>query len=237
MIKQAIKSVLHRFGVDVIRYQEPIPELYRPFSILNLLIDQRAANGDPCFFVQVGANDGVMADPLRPLILKHRMAGLLIEPLPDLFEQLKTNYATQPQLKFENVAISSEPATVAMYRVRAGVPALNTGLASFNREHLVNCKIPDEYIEIVHVSSVTLPSLLKKHSIEKVNLLQIDTEGYDFEIIKSAFNSGIYPDIINYEHRHIGRANKYHCKKMLDDLGYQFIEASFEDTIALRIRS
>ena len=41
------------------------------------------------FFVQVGANDGVNHDPIFHHVRKYNWKGLLIEPIPDIFEKLK----------------------------------------------------------------------------------------------------------------------------------------------------
>lgn len=41
------------------------------------------------FFLQIGANDGRRADPLRKLVMRHKLTGLAVEPLPDIFMELK----------------------------------------------------------------------------------------------------------------------------------------------------
>ena len=62
---------------------------------------------DEVVFMQIGANEGIMSnDFLHPLILAKRWKGILIEPVPWIFEKLKKNYAHVPGLYFENVAIS-----------------------------------------------------------------------------------------------------------------------------------
>ena len=39
-------------------------------------------------FVQVGANDGVSHDPINAFVTRNRLAGVVIEPLPDVFAKL-----------------------------------------------------------------------------------------------------------------------------------------------------
>jgi hypothetical protein len=70
----------------------------------------------------------------------------------------------------------------------------------------------------------TLPSLLEKHSIKDVTLLQVDTEGYDYRVVKSALEAGIRPKLINYEHVHLNQADRLACKLMLYNAGYRFAE-------------
>jgi len=231
-LKAPIKSILRKAGFDIVRF---VPELNRPFAILPLIVREHIATGEPFFFVQVGANDGVVDDPLRDLILQHRLQGLLIEPLPDLFDELKRNYMDQPQLLFENVAILSRDGTIPIYRVRndAVVHHHWHGIASFNRENLLKQGVPPEHIEILPVKGVSLKSLLAKHGIKTVTLLQVDTEGYDFQVISSVFDAGIFPKIINYEHCWLVPTVRFRCKQMLDTYGYQFVEVG-KDTLAVR---
>lgn len=230
--KPLIKSVLQRSGLDIVRF---VPELNRPFAILPLLVREHIASGEPFFFVQVGANDGIFDDPLHDLILEHHLRGLLIEPLPDIFQKLKFNYRDQPQLLFENMAISSCDGTMSIHRVRNNVvTSHHSGIASFTRKNLLKQGVPPEHIETLSVQGTSLQSLLAKHKINRINLLQIDTEGYDFEVIKSAFEDEIFPDMIHYEHCWLIPEIRFKCKQMLDKHGYQFIEAG-KDTIAVRI--
>lgn len=230
-LKTIVKSLFKIFGLDVVWYT---PELNRPFNILPLLIKERLALKVPFFFVQVGANDGVLDDPLRDLILEHNLTGLLVEPLPDMFETLKENYRSQNELFFENIAISDVEGGAVIYRVRkdADVPYGFHGLASFSRSHLRKEGAQEKDIEECRIRTSTFSKVFEKYNIKHITLLQIDTEGYDFEIIKLAFSCGIRPEIINYEHCHLRPAIKYECKKFLDANDYMFIEVG-KDTIAV----
>lgn len=232
-LKTLLKASFQHVGFDVVRY---VPELNRPFPILPLLVREHLATGKPFYFIQVGANDGILDDPLRDLILQHNLPGLLIEPLPDIFDKLNQNYKDQPQLSFENVAIlNNNQDSVPIYRVRndAPVPYLWQGLASFTLANLLSQGVPPEYIDECQVDGVTLQSLLAKYEINEVTLLQIDTEGYDFEVIKSAFDAGTFPRIINYEYWWLTPAIRLKCKQMLDMHNYQFVDIG-KDTIAIR---
>ena len=44
------------------------------------------------FFIQVGANDGITGDDLRKYILKYQWHGILVEPVPYVFDRLIKNY-------------------------------------------------------------------------------------------------------------------------------------------------
>jgi FkbM family methyltransferase len=231
-IKSFLKAAVQKFGFDVVRY---VPEFNRPFDVLPLLIREQLAANDPFFFVQVGAHDGVLDDPLRKLILEHGLAGLMIEPLPDIFDRLCANYATSPNLVFENVAVDVAEGSATIYRVtkHAAFSAYWQGMSSFEKENLRKQGVPKKYIESIEVPAFTLQSLLLKHKIAAVSLLQVDTEGYDYAIVKAALDAGILPKIINYEHCHLVPNVRLACKCLLDSRGYRFIEVG-KDTLAVR---
>jgi len=103
-LKTAVKTILRRFGFDLVRYQ---PTDAKPVNILDLAIRSRLSVNPDFRFLQVGANDGVRHDPIRELVLEFGLRGVLLEPLPDMFEALRENYSGQPQLEFVNAAVSA----------------------------------------------------------------------------------------------------------------------------------
>src|SRR5262245_11123069 len=64
--------------------------------------------GGKVTFLQVGANDGLRNDPIREFVVRDRWSGLLVEPLPDVFEMLQRNYrhVQGGRLVFVNAAVS-----------------------------------------------------------------------------------------------------------------------------------
>jgi len=230
-----IKSIANKFGIDIVRYRPiKIEDLIEdPFNVLEFVIFYYLASSAPFSFVQIGANDGVRWDPLHDLILKHHLVGLLVEPLPDMFEQLKKNYVSESQLSFENVAIATENGTQTLFRVKpnANVPDYAHGWASFNKNHLRKF---NQFIQEVQVPTLTIRSLLQKHKINHITLLQVDTEGYDYEIIKMFFDELVFPEIINYEFRHLSRNDNLECRRLLIEKGYRFIDYRAQDTLAIR---
>lgn len=59
------------------------------------------------FFVEIGANDGEQHDHLRPLILGEEWRGIMVEPVPYVFERLRQNYdRVLERVTLENSAIT-----------------------------------------------------------------------------------------------------------------------------------
>ena len=236
-MKELLKGIFRTVGYDIVQNVDmPI----NPFDVLRYVIADQLVKDSNFYFVQIGANDGVTSDPLREHILRHKIAGLLVEPLPDLFERLRSNYAGCPRLAFERCAIARQDGEAQLYRVRsdAPLPEWGQGLASFQRSHLsgkmFGIKDLEDYVEEVTVPCLTVNSLLERYHVQNLTLLQIDVEGFDCEIVRMAIESGLRPPIINYEFIHASPSDRVECKHMLAAAGYRFIDVG-RDTLALRL--
>ncbi|TVP48871.1 MAG: FkbM family methyltransferase [Gemmatimonadales bacterium] len=232
VLTRLLKGALNRVGLDLVRHA---PTLERPFELVPVMLRDYVRSGHPVFVVQVGANDGRAFDPLGASIVEHRLPGLLIEPLPDLFEALRQNYAGLPGLIFENVAIGADEGRKPFFRVRPGHdgPEFWQGLGSFDRGHLERAGVPPSDIESCMVDVVPMGALLDRHRITDITLLQVDTEGFDDHVVRATLETGVLPRVINYEHCHLPVRRRSALKELLVAKGYRFLE-SWSDTTAAR---
>lgn len=219
----------------------------RELSVLALLIEHCVQSKGKGAVVQIGANDGLMSDPVRQSIVSLGLPALLVEPLPDIFSQLQRNYAAQTDIVFENVGIDTTAGEAEIYRVSPASPDLPAwvhGLASFDKAVLLKHRNwdgvrgldLDRYIESIKVPVLTMRQLLDRHpGLRPVLVLQIDTEGYDFKVIQSAVEAGCLPPIINYEHKHLLYEEQWACRELLTDQGYS-LSTGTTDTVAYRDR-
>jgi len=197
-------------------------------------------------FVEIGANDGEQHDFLRPLVLSHAWRGVIVEPVPYVFERLVTNYAGRDGLMLENVAVAPQDeqrpffhlAPVADPEVE-GLPRWYDGIGSFSREEVLShaAQIPDIESRIVctEVPGVSFDTLCGRHGLDHVDLVLIDTEGYDWEIVKSIDFANRRPRLLVYEHYHLGPEERRACGDHLRRLGYETMEEHF-DTFCLDAR-
>ena len=192
-------------------------------------------------FVQIGANDGQLADPLRRHILKHGWRGILVEPIPHIFAQLKKNYAGLPNtegLIFAQVAVSEVDGERSIYRIDApGNAALLDALTSLSREalqiHAANIPDLDKKIVEEKIQSLTFDSLCTQHGFSQLDLVMIDTEGYDYEILKIMDLGRYRPAVLIYEHVFLNAADKAECRKLVESHGYDCVEEDM-DTLCVR---
>jgi FkbM family methyltransferase len=202
------------------------------------------------FFVEIGAMDGVSFDPLYQYVIRYGWRGLLIEPLPDIFEQLRRNYDGRPGLSFENVAIADESGTRMMYRVNPDaieqgvVPGWAKGISSFfnDRNALGGLRVPTEtfeqmrpYITKQAVVCDTLPRVLERHGVQKLDVLVMDVEGYDFHVLRQLDFGRFLPHMIMMEWYNLPPAEKKLTLQLLKKQGYrtaQVREGCVENLVA-----
>jgi len=195
------------------------------------------------FFVEIGANDGEQHDHLRPFVLHRAWRGIMVEPVPHVFERLRRNYGTLDRVSLENVAIAERdgrlpffypapPATGELARL----PDWYDGIGSLSREAVVAHArhIPDIEARVVRVEveCLTYATLCRRHGVARVDLLVIDTEGHDWEILRSLDLSGERPRLIAYEHFHLSAEDRAAARAHLERAGYETLEEGF-DTFCL----
>ena len=178
-------------------------------------------------FVLVGAYDGVLYDSLPQLAIRNQWPGILVEPQPIAFAKLKMACKENTNFTLENVAIGDQPGTLDFYTTLDGA----SNLASFDRNHLLRFGVPASQIQSIEVQVETLDLLLRRNRYDGVELLQIDTEGYDGRIIRSINFDCIKPSLIRYEHLNMIERERSELIRLLASKGYRFVLED-NDTIA-----
>lgn len=205
----------------------------------NRLIRAFATQYPDAFFIEIGSNDGVQHDFLRPFIVEQRWHGIMVEPVPYVFDRLRRNYGSLARVGLENAAIASRDGTLPFYHLREADPAEREnlpgwydGIGSFSREVVTSHAnhIPDLESRVVEseVEAMTFESLCRKHGVSQLDLVLIDTEGYDFQIVKSIDLASRHPRLLTYEHFHLTREDRDACARHLRDQGYETMEEGFD---------
>lgn len=79
------------------------------------------------------------------------------------------------------------------------------------KRFLTNKKLP----------TFTLEKILDKNNIRHVDVLLIDTEGYDYKIVKQINFKKIKPKLIIFEHINLSKVDKESSIKLLTQNGYR----------------
>lgn len=219
-------------------------KLYKPWIPPSIdvgnFLEQFSIGHPAANFIQIGSNDGKTGDPIYKLIKDSEWKGILVEPVPYLFEKLVKNYSfAADRLHFENVAIGKTEGNIDFYYIRqsddVGLPEWYNQLGSFDlsiiMKHIKEIPGLEQMIVTASLPTMNLDSLLKKYDYNTLDLLHIDTEGYDFEIIKMIDFGSIRPCIILFEHKHLTTKEYKQCLRLLKNNGYA-VYLGKGDTIA-----
>lgn len=197
-------------------------------DVLAYLVEQLPNRGKDFFFIQVGAHDGAFGDPIRTLVDKYHWKGVLLEPQPKVFERLARTYEDETQLVLLNAALGEKNGRQTLFCTER-----SSQLASFNRAQLAKTTNANEIYELT-VDTVCFASLVAKYGIGYVDLLVIDTEGFNYEVIKMALATKHMPRpaLIYFEHLHLSAADRTTCINLLGARGYRLLRNG-HDTAAI----
>ena len=220
--------------------------IYRRFRQSDPTIEERilkAVGSKPAvFFVQVGSNDGVQSDPVHALIVsRDNWSGIFIEPVDFFFQRLRNNYRDAERFVFENVAIGNEKGRRSLYYVselaksELDLPYWHEGLGSFDRSHITRA-LGDEispYIVEADVECVPFQEVMDRNQVDAVDLLHIDTEGFDYQVLSQVDFRRYKPLAILFEHQHLSDEEFSKACKLLRRAGYRLIHCG-QDILATR---
>jgi FkbM family methyltransferase len=191
------------------------------------------------FIVQIGSNDGTTGDPICNLLRRHpSWKALLVEPVPFLFERLRINYRGNNNVQFDNVAIAAEAGTSTFYFVDAAakqqipdLPCWFDQLGSFDRSHIARLlgDALKPFIVSIELATLPLSAVLDRNNVTTMDVLHIDTEGYDWIILRQLDLNVFQPKVILFEHKHLQDSEKREAVNFLErqyrisDLGGDYL--------------
>lgn len=150
-------------------------------------------------FVEIGAYDGRTYSNTYFFEKNLGWKGICIEPVPSVFEKLQKNR----NCICVNGCISNVNSKAEFLEV-IGAPQMLSGLADkYDPRHIerINREIARDGGDLkkIEVNCYTLEEILRRNGFDHIDYLSIDTEGNEFEIIKSIDFKAIDIDIISVE--------------------------------------
>lgn len=214
----------------------------------------------PAFsIVQIGAFTGEsfndpLCDFLRRQLSRESISPkteakvVLVEPVAEYYRQLCQNYSDLTGVHFENVAIAEEEGVRDFYQLtvdprRYGYPPWLLQLGSIKPETPLIRPGRDvrgwqkfylEHRVVKQVNCITLEQLFERYRLSEIDMLQVDTEGYDYIILRSAVLDRIRPRFINYERTLLEADELTACRELLRTRGYLLMDWGF-DTFCIRM--
>jgi FkbM family methyltransferase len=146
---------------------------------------ERHLDFDGGFFVEAGANDGYEQSNTYYLERFRGWRGILVEPIPELYEQARIE---RPAARVVNCALVAPDDAGSDVRMRYGglmsLVAGARGSEQADREwvaHVAQLGLEDPYD--VDVTSRTLSSVIDEAGAPAVDLLSLDVEGYEPQVL------------------------------------------------------
>ena len=184
------------------------------------------------FFIQVGAHDGMMHDPLYFFLSDNEWNGILIEPQEEMLKIFKNRYKNRTNLLYYTLAVHPTQPRVTLYTIKNPINYTQTGWATILSDRLSNGKNKKE-LAITDVKAMPLMDVIKKSKFKIIDLLQIDTEGFDYEVLKM-FNFKIFkPILVQFEYIHLSKDDYKNSINLLSNNGYKTIKKK-NDIIAIK---
>jgi hypothetical protein len=116
-------------------------------------------------------------------------------------------------------------------------PAWTGGLASFKRETIIKHSdlIPglQGMIREETIDCITFDEVLRRLPSERIDLLQIDTEGADAYVLSLFPFDRVIPAIIHWEVKHLSKFQQEETLEMLYRRGYRLARSGAEDMLAV----
>ena len=236
-MKESLRNVPFVFGMA--------KWIYRRFRPVDLTIQEhivKTVGSKPSvFFIQVGSNDGVQGDPIHDLIVSREgWRGIFIEPIDFLFQRLRNNYGNADRFIFENVAIGTEKGSKKFYYVsekakELDLPYWHDQLGSFDKAHITRA-LGEELIPYIveeDIECLPLQDVLDRNRVDAIDLLHIDTEGFDYKVLSQLDLKRYKPSIILFEHHLLSDDEFGKARKLLRGSGYRLLQYG-NDILAIR---
>lgn len=242
-VKAAIKRGLARCGYRVqgTRYipRQLLDARYeRRLELRDVLCRRMFMAGAGLTFVQIGAFDGITADPLHEYIGRYGWRGVLVEAQPQAASRLRDLYRGNNRIVVLEAAVDTTRGARSLFTVDAdAAPAWAGGMASFDRAHISKHRylIPDieARIQEIVVPCIVCDDVLQHLSSDDLDVLQIDAEGADGQILASFPFERVRPAIVHWEIRNLTTSEREACFDRLIPFGYRFAPSGDADMLAL----
>lgn len=242
-MKQLVRSVLGRLGYRIqgTRYipkQLLEPSCLRVLDLADIISRRMVDRGQALTFIQIGAFDGITADPLHRYIGRYGWRGIMVEPQPRAVRELRELYRDNQHVVIMEGAVDRHRGKRILFTVDSvTAPTWAAGMASFERGHVEKHEylIPglSQMIQEIIVDCILFEDVLEQLNNEDIDVLQIDAEGADAYLLCLFPFERVKPAIIHWEIKNLSVAEREECLDRLFGLGYRFAASGGEDMIAV----
>lgn len=241
-LKNFVQGSLAKLGYQLQRVKPPLPFVEQIDVFSYCMTELVEHTPRKLRVLQIGANDGMRADPVFRFISEYQLDAYLLEPVPTTFELLRKNYAAFPNAKLFCVALSEATGSLEMFvpseRLLAKDPKVS-GLCSANRKLLISelngqgHTGADNEVRPIVVPTYSASDFLADQDIDQIDIIQIDTEGYDWRILSQFDLDSLGTSLVNMEFFHLTPDEQRSCLTRFGSLGFKIAHV-LGDLVAYR---
>ncbi|MEZ4802516.1 MAG: FkbM family methyltransferase [Gelidibacter sp.] len=171
-MKRAIRKFVRRFGFDIIKFKKDQMGIYPFYDMAKFITKDK-----PMLF-DVGANLGQTIKDFKEVF--HFATIHAFEPSPETFEILSNTISSSKDLYLWNLGVGASNGELILNEY------IHSNTNSFLQAKNIN---PTSLKRKTLVKMTTIDQFLKVNQIDKIDVLKIDTEGFELEVFKGAINS------------------------------------------------
>jgi len=189
----------------------------------------QSVSGRPVHAVQVGANDGQIADPLFHFFLHHEWHGLLLEPNPVYAQRVEQLHAERDHVRIRRVGCSNRDAEMTLFHLNPEFEDQYRtdaqGCATLDRARMIDAlakekqPVLDEHVVGTTVQLRRLDDILAEDGISTTDVLVIDVEGHEPEVLAGFDLASLSPKLVVVEQN--TRATRAAIYDAMEKAGYQ----------------
>lgn len=232
IVRSLIRRVLRRLGFGV--WKVDSSETLNFENLLHSVLHHHKAIS----LLHIGAHDGKsFTDPLYNFVIQNegRFYGVYVEPVEPTYQKLIGNLGEISGLTFLNVAVHPSLKSIEIHQMDGlARPSRKyaTGLSTVYKTRLLagSHNLRPTSISTTTVRAITVEEAIDHLPIEAQNIplvVCVDTEGLDFEIVRSILLGPHRPLIIRFEHNLCDSRSEVDTEAYLDlvsdlnRIGYQ----------------
>lgn len=178
-------------------------------------------------FVDIGAHDGISFSNTYFFEKELNWTGICIEPIPEVFAKLKRN---RKCICAQGCA-ATETKKSEFLKISGPLEMLSGLVSKYSTQHKE--RIQREILEYggacerIQVQCYNVNELFEKYGITHINFLSLDTEGGEFEILRSINFSEYQIDVIAVENNYALPYFNYY----LEQQGFKHVKSLEQDLI------
>lgn len=166
-----IKNFFLVFNISLTRKRKTFDDIYKKeFKIKPVIFD-------------IGANDGQSIERFKKIFPKSTIHSF--EPIKECFQNLKKKYLYKKDIILNNIALGSKEKIEKFY---VNTNSYTSSFYKINKRYnyLHN---NDQQMQIEKIKVMTLDKYILKKKINKIDIVKIDTQGYELDILKGGIKN------------------------------------------------